>query len=59
MAKNNIVKVGGELKSIAADGVVADAAAIYDYTENKDQSTINAELRAAIGTGGNSEYYPE
>lgn len=47
MAKNNIVKVGGELKSIAADGVVAGAEAIYDYNENKTQQVINQELREA------------
>lgn len=48
MAKDNIVKIGGELKSVAADGVVAGAEAIRDYTEGKMQSTINAELRAAL-----------
>lgn len=48
MAKDNIVKIGGELKSVAADGVVAGAEAIRDYTEGKMQSAINAELRAAI-----------
>lgn len=47
MAKNNIVKVGGELKSIAADGVVAGAEAIYDYSEHKTQQVINQELREA------------
>lgn len=47
MAKNNIVKVGGELKSIAADGVVAGAEAIYDYNESKTQQVINQELREA------------
>lgn len=48
MAKDNIIKIGGELKSVAADGVVAGAEAIRDYTEGKAQSAINAELRAAI-----------
>lgn len=47
MAKNNLVKIGGELKSVAADGVVAGAEAIYDYTEGKSQATINQELKEA------------
>lgn len=48
MAKNNLVKIGGELKSVAADGVVAGAEAIYDYTEGKPQATINQDLKNAI-----------
>ena len=48
MAKNNIVKVGGELKSIAADSVVAAAEAIFDYTKNKNQEVINRELLASV-----------
>ena len=56
MAKDNIVKIGGELKSVAADGVVAGAEAIRDYTEGKMQSAINAELRAAIAAVSHLTY---
>jgi len=35
MAKNNLIQVGGELKSIAYDGIVVDAKAVYDYTLDK------------------------
>lgn len=48
MAKDNLIKIGGELKSVAADGVVAGAEAIYDYNESKSQATINQELKQAI-----------
>ena len=48
MAKDNLVKIGGELKSVAADGIVAGAEAIYDYTEGKSQSNINQDLKKAI-----------
>lgn len=48
MAKDNLIKIGGELKSVAADGVVAGAEAIYDYTEGKSQATINQDLKDAI-----------
>lgn len=48
MAKDNLVKIGGELKSIAADGIVADAAAVKDYNKNKTQQTINSELTASV-----------
>lgn len=43
MAKNNIVKIGGELVSVDPDGIVADAAAVMDYTEgrNMTQKEIN------------------
>lgn len=43
MAKNNIIQVGGELKSIAYDGIVVDAKAVYDYTLDKTQEDINSE----------------
>ena len=55
MARNNQTQIGGELKSVAADGVVAGAEAIFDYTQGKSQETINAELIAGGGTQVDSE----
>lgn len=60
MAKSNLVQVGGELTSVAGDGIVADAAAIKDYAKNKTQKEVNDEVAEAIsdlqeevgGTGG-------
>lgn len=48
MAKDNLVKIGGELKSVAPDGIVADALAVKDYTQNKTQGTINGEVQTAL-----------
>ena len=55
MARNNQTQIGGELKSVAADGVVAGAEAIFDYTQGKSQETINAELIAGGGIEVDSE----
>lgn len=48
MSKDNLIKIGGELKSVAADSVVAGAEAIYDYNEGKSQAIINQDLKNAI-----------
>lgn len=48
MAKDNLVKIGGELKSVAPDGIVADALAVKDYTQDKTQGTINGEVQTAL-----------
>ena len=48
MSKNNLIQIGGELFNSVGDGIIADAAAVKDYTEGKTQATINAEMRASV-----------
>lgn len=53
MAKNNLIQVGGELKSIAYDGIVVDAKAVYDYTLDETQEDINQKTNSLQKIAGN------
>lgn len=46
--KSNTIQIGGELISVASDGIVADAAAVKDYTNNKTQDEINRDVETEL-----------
>lgn len=50
----NTTWIPAELRSAAADGIVAAAASIYDYRQAKFQEDINAELYLAQQTLSNN-----
>lgn len=51
MATNeNLIPIPGRLHSVASEGHVTGADEIYDDTKGKNQSAINADVDAAIGT---------
>lgn len=42
------IKIPGRLQSVAADGIVADASAIYDISKEKYINQINDDLEALV-----------
>jgi len=57
MANNEaLIRIPGRLHSVATEGHVAGANEIYDDSQGKLQSAINADVQMALGTGGTVDF---